>query len=185
MDSFEIKIRLNVDREQAEELYDEIESYLNLCFETVLQNDRSMSSVLGQRSNDQILRVVTAPALTGFLIEKLGNSLIKVENVEFLNNICSDVKVFHISIIVPNLWAVSYGKDQIDERLNDAISFFQKDKTVPDAAFKTAYLETENFERSTYTIFNGLPCNPIIGSIYYDQLRHCMKRWDRSKWHDA
>lgn len=200
MDPIEIKIRLNVDKEQAEELYDEIESYLSLCFETLVEKDRNMASLLGQQQTDKILRVITPPALTGFLIEKLGNSLIKVENVELFNDVVSFVTGFHISITVPTLWAINYGKAQIDERLNDAISFF-RDKPI-EAVKKLEKLSTSELmrqgsdaywnstlsqadQKSTPNSFNGLPCSPLIGSIYYDQLRHCMKRWDGSKWHDA
>ena len=166
-DTINIKIRLNIDREIAEELYDEIESYLALCFESVLERQGE-----GLELYSKLERIISATALTGFLIEKLGNQLVKVTEVGIFQDHSSLAKNFYVTIWVPNLWAASYGKDQLDERLGDALNFF--------TSTNSEVSEKESEKLINY--FNGLPVNPLIGSVYYDQLLHSMKRWDGLNW---
>jgi len=166
-DVINIEIQLNVDRLDAEELYDEIEGHLALCFENVLERQGE-----GLELYSKLERIITATALTGLLIEKLGNDKIKVTEVGIHHDPLSLAKNFYVRILVPNLWAVRYGKNQLDDRLTDAVDFF---KNLPK--------EEPIVKKVDSALINGIPVNPLIGSVYYDQLAHSMKLWDGIKWH--
>lgn len=167
-----IKIRLNVDESIASELYDEIEAHLALCFESIME--RKLSTNFD--------KIASPAALTGFLIEKLGNPSIKVEHVETLLDYLSGCKNVFVSIFVPNVWAANYGKETSVE-LEEALEFFKNPKVpkVPDHKESTV-VPTNEIHTTTFPMMNGLPVNPIVGAMCYDQLLHKMRYWTGTAW---
>ena len=179
MEAVNVKIKLNVDYSLASELYDEIEGYLALCFEGIMERQplkaKGLSAdFVSYDPNDSIKlqRILTPTALTGFLIEKLGNRDVKVEKVEVFQSATDYSKNIGVYITVPNLWAATYGKDT-ESQLTEALQYFGHETT--------AKIEDLTITDKTH-VFNGLPVSPLIGSIYYDQLSHSMKRWDGTQW---
>jgi hypothetical protein len=179
METVNLKIKLNIDYSSATELYDEIEGHLALCLEEIMQrqplNVKGLSADFvsyDPTSAIKLERIITPIALTGFLSEKLGNQEVKVERVEVYQSASDYSKNVAVYIFAPNLWAAKYGKDT-ESQLADALHYFGHETT--------AKLEDLSITDKTH-IFNGLPVSPLIGSIYYDQLSHSMKRWDGTNW---
>jgi hypothetical protein len=185
LDVIDVKIQLNVSRKIAEELYDEIEGHLALCIETVLERHEScleLSSIL----HSKLERIISVTALTGLLVEKLGNNKIRVTEVQIAQDPYSLTKNFYVTISVPNLWAANYGKDLLDDRLNDAVDFFKNSITRESIPKDSDSHLLSNYKwrdlSKSVTLFNGMPVNPLIGSVYYDQLSHSMKFWNGNEW---
>lgn len=182
----DIKIGLNVDRVNAEELYDEIEGLLALCFENVIEQHKGNG---GYQFDQRLSKIITPTALSGYLIDKIGNDKIKVEEVSIYRD-PKDLTIHAIvRIQVPNLWAIQFGKD-FDERLDDTVEFFKnwpkdavKESTPFDDITIANAITTGIVSRAAgISMMNGVPVNPLIGSVYYDQLSNSMKLWDGNNW---
>lgn len=183
MEQVNIKLRLNVDESSASELYDEIEGHLALCFESILEKEplkvKGLSAdFVSYDPHDcgKLERIITPLALTGFLSEKLKNNSIRVENVKVYQEVASYSKNIFVQIFVPNVWAMNYGKET-EVEIEQALEYFKnpvKEQTsdAPKLKFSTSR-------------FNGVSVEPIIGSLYYDQLQQTMKCWDGVSWKQA
>lgn len=159
-----VHVQFNIERADAEELYDETEGHLALCIESVMERSHSAG----------IERILSPVALTGFLSEKLEKPEIKVESVEVITSACTLDKNVYVKIFAPNIWAIRYGKNLDNrDRLEDAVEYL-KNPPKPVLTEKAPLIGT--------SIFNGQPVNPLIGSVYHDQLLNQMKLWDGKQW---
>lgn len=158
---YDVKISLNVPRDQAEYLYDEIEGLLAICFE----------NIMSRRNGVPVERIASATALTGYLVEKLENPQIVVNEVVSYQDPLKFTTLIGVRITVPNLWAVKFGTevDGLDETLEYLKNPPTEKKPLPSSA-------------QMAQVINGQPVNPIIGQMAYDQLTHQMKLWDGVKW---
>ena len=183
MEQVNIKIQLNVDQSSASELYDEIEGHLALGFESILEKEplkvKGLSAdFISYDPHDcaKLERIITPLALTGFLSEKLKNNSIRVESVKVYQEVISYSKSIWVQIFVPNVWAINYGKES-EVQIEDAIDYFKN-------PVKEATSDSPKLKIST-SRFNGVSVEPIIGSLYYDQLQQTMKCWDGVLWKQA
>lgn len=162
-DSFyDVKIALNVPRDQAEYLYDEIEGLLAICFE----------NIMSRRNGVPIERIASVTALTGYLVEKLENPHIVVNEVASFRDPLKFTTQIGVRITVPNLWAMKFGTevDGLDETLE-----YLKNPPVEKPAAVTSSTQMA-------PLINGQPVSPIIGQLAYDQLTNQMKLWDGVNW---
>lgn len=162
-DFVEVKIALNVSREDAEFLYDEIEGLIAIC----LENSTS------QKNGVTLERIMTPKALTGYLTERLNNPNVVVKSVESVMSSMNFTTTLLVYITVPILWAINFGKEA--EGLDETLEYLKIPKPVEEATPK----------QQTRQLFNGQPVTPIIGSMYYDQLTCEMKLWDGVQWRVA
>ena len=162
-DFVEVKIALNVAREDAEFLYDEIEGLIAICLE----------NITSQKNGVPIERIMTPTALTGYLVEKLNKPEVVVKSVQSVMNPMQFSNTLLIYIVVPNLWAVNFGKEV--EGLDETLEYLKNPTPV----------EKADPARPTQQLFNGKTAAPIIGSMYYDQLTCEMKLWDGVQWRVA
>lgn len=163
---YEVKVVLNVEREKAEYLYDEIEALLMIGIENAVERTTGTDI-------DRLERIISAKALTQYLSEKLKNPDVVVETVQIWN----DPRVYEyqigVKIRVPNIWAMNYGKGG-DDQLTEVIDYLTEveEEEEPEV---TSATQMKQF-------LNGQQVTPIIGMIQYDQLEDRMKVWTGTRW---
>lgn len=158
---YEVKVVLNVEREKAEYLYDEIEALLMIGIENAVERTTGTDI-------DRLERIISAKALTQYLSEKLKNPDVVVETVQIWN----DPRVYEyqigVKIRVPNIWAMNYGKGG-DDQLAEVIDYL------------TEVEEEEEPPKRKPLIPPGHIPIPV-GMIQYDQITHKMRVWTGTEW---
>lgn len=162
---YEVKVVLNVEREKAEYLYDEIEALLMIGIENAVE--RTSGS-----DHDRLERVVTPAALTRYLSEALSNPAVVVEKVQVWSDHLMLKENIGVKIYVPNDWAINFGNG--DDRLAETIDYLTEveEEEEPEV---TSATQMKQF-------LNGQQVTPIIGMIQYDQLEDRMKVWTGTRW---
>lgn len=163
---YEVKVILNVPRDQAEYLYDEIEGLLTVGIETAVE--RTSGS-----DRDRLERVISASALTRYLSESLKNPAIFVEKVQIWPDHMMMKENIGVKINVPLEWAITYGN--VDDRLAETIDFLtdtEEEEEIEEEPAKSVQSLAPKINRGPYT----------IGMIQYDQLSHQMKVWTGMAW---
>lgn len=162
---YDVKIALNVPRDQAEYLYDEIEGLLAICFE----------NIMSRRNGVPIEQIASATALTGYLVEKLENPHIVVNEVVSFQDPLKFTTQIGVRITVPNLWAMKFGTEVDVDGLDETLEYLKNPPTE----------KPVTSEPQMRQLINGQPVSPIIGQLAYDQLSNQMKLWDGVKWVSA
>ena len=154
-DDIQIKINLNVKREESKELWEEIENTLFLYVNYVLENHKrspySEAELLGRSTDpDRLSSVINA---------KLDGSYVKVTYTDIVRDPATFGEVFRVSMTVPNIWAMKYGKEEnrqdFELRLELAFDFLDN----PSPAKPSKPLPTSTASSST-------PLGTQIGGTY-------------------
>lgn len=181
-----INIHVNVDRSDAEELYDEIECYISLCIDECLSSatkintfDKTVSD-----SSIDIEKLFSKTALTGYLRARLNSIEIEVIDVKFEDHYQTFSRSIYLTLYAHNLWAMKYGKSSGTD-IGEALEFFtnRKDDIAP--VVNTPVVQDSPNPIPAYPVFNGKLVKPIIGSLYFDQLANKMFLWDGMSWCNA